>query len=84
MTSRFTPADFKASIADALFSLMTSLMTSAPRYCPPRATMHHRTDFCRFSRLHTDGFHQARVARVHLLAVHLRLYAVTRRFRGIG
>ena len=46
--------------------------------------MHHRADFCRFSRLDADGFHQARVARIHLLAVHLRLYAVTRRFRGIA
>ena len=46
--------------------------------------MHHRADFRRLSRLHADGLHQARVARVHLLAVHLRLYAVTRRFRGIA
>ena len=51
---------------------------------PAARDMHHRSDFCRFSRLHTDGFHQARVARVHLLAVHLRLYAVTRRFRSIA
>ena len=51
---------------------------------PAARDMHHRADFRRLSRLDADGLHQARVARVHLLAVHLRLYAVTRRFRSIA